>query len=117
MVVRNDVFQHPVSTAEQARDGVSLDAQRARITAWCAASGYELVALHADAGLSGKSAANRPALRAALNDACASKAALVVYSLSRLARSTKDALSISERLALATRFASSCAVAELRLAS
>jgi DNA invertase Pin-like site-specific DNA recombinase len=59
------------------------------------------VALHADEGLSGKSAANRPALRAALNDACAGKAALVVYSLSRLARSTKDALSISERLAKA----------------
>jgi DNA invertase Pin-like site-specific DNA recombinase len=90
-----------VSTTEQAREGVSLDAQRAQITAWCAASGYELVALHADEGLSGKSAANRPALRAALNDACSGKAALVVYSLSRLARSTKDALSISERLAKA----------------
>src|SRR5512144_953741 len=90
-----------VSTTDQAREGVSLDAQRARITAWCAANGHDLVALHADEGLSGKSAANRPALRAALVDACTSKAALVVYSLSRLARSTKDALSISERLAKA----------------
>jgi DNA invertase Pin-like site-specific DNA recombinase len=90
-----------VSTTDQAREGVSLDAQRARITAWCAANGYELVALHADEGLSGKSTMNRPALRAALTDACTGRAALVVYSLSRLARSTKDALSISERLAKA----------------
>ena len=90
-----------VSTTEQARDGVSLDAQRARITAWCAANGYTLAALHADEGLSGKSAANRPGLRAALREACTGKAALLVYSLSRLARSTKDALSISERLAKA----------------
>ena len=59
------------------------------------------MALHADEGLSGKSAANRPALRAALDQACTGKAALVVYSLSRLARSTRDALSISERLAKA----------------
>ena len=87
-----------VSTVQQATDGVSLDAQRARIAAWCQANGYDLIALHADEGLSGKCATNRPALRAALNDACASKAALVVYSLSRLARSTQDALGISERL-------------------
>lgn len=90
-----------VSTTEQAREGVSLDAQRARIAAWCAANGYELVAVHADEGLSGKSAANRPALKAAVAEACAEGVALVVYSLSRLARSTKDALSISERLAKA----------------
>jgi DNA invertase Pin-like site-specific DNA recombinase len=31
--------------------------------------------------------------------ACERKAALIVYSLSRLARSTKDAIAISERLA------------------
>jgi len=87
-----------VSTSEQARDGVSLDAQQARITAWAAANGAELVAVHVDAGLSGAKAYNRPALQAALTDACKHKAALVVYSLSRLARSTKDAIAISERL-------------------
>lgn len=37
-------------------------------------------------------------LQVALSRACQAKAALVVYSLSRLARSTKDALLISERL-------------------
>lgn len=54
-----------------------------------------------DAGLSGGRADNRPALQAALARVCRAKGALVAYSLSRLARSTKDALAISERLARA----------------
>ena len=77
---------------------MSLDAQRARITAWADANGYDLVAINTDAGLSGGRADNRPGLQAALDHACKDKAALVVYSLSRLARSTKDAIGISERL-------------------
>lgn len=88
-----------VSTDGQAQDGVSLDAQRARIEAWSLANGYELSAVHVDAGLSGGRADNRPALQAALGEACKQKAVLVVYSLSRLARSTTDAIAISERLA------------------
>jgi len=87
-----------VSTSTQAEEGVSLDAQRERIEAWCQAHGYELVAVHTDAGLSGKRADNRPGLQAALADACRHKAALVVYSLSRLARSVPDAYSIAGRL-------------------
>lgn len=87
-----------VSTEGQAVDGVSLDAQRAKIAAWCDLTDYELVAVHVDAGLSGKSADNRPGLQAALAD-CRKGSALVVYSLSRLARSTRDTLEISERLA------------------
>jgi len=87
-----------VSTEAQAQDGVSLDAQRAKLEAWAALNGYDLAALHVDAGLSGGRADNRPALQAALADACRAKAVLVVYSLSRLARSTKDAIAISERL-------------------
>lgn len=87
-----------VSTADQAADGVSLDAQRDRIRAWCAGNGYTLDETFTDAGLSGKRADNRPGLQAALTRACAKRAALVVYSLSRLARSTKDAISIAERL-------------------
>ena len=87
-----------VSTSGQAVDGVSLDAQRAKIEAWAELSGYELVAVYEDAGLSGKRADNRAGLQGALNAACAEKAALVVYSLSRLARSTRDAIDIAERL-------------------
>lgn len=88
-----------VSTDGQVTDGVSLDAQQAKIRAWCEANSCELVGLHVDAGLSGCRADNRPGLQEALSSACQHKAVLVVYSLSRLARSTKDAIGISERLA------------------
>jgi site-specific DNA recombinase len=87
-----------VSTEEQATEGVSLDAQRERIAAWATANGYELVHVYVDAGLSGGRADNRPGLQAALDFACKSRVALVVYSLTRLSRSTRDALAISERL-------------------
>ena len=87
-----------VSTEGQAADGVSLDAQRAKIEAWAVLNDYDLAAVHVDAGISGKSALNRPGLQAALAD-CRTGSALVVYSLSRLARSTKDTIEISDRLA------------------
>jgi site-specific DNA recombinase len=87
-----------VSSEGQATEGVSLTAQQARIRAWCVANGCTLAGLHIDAGLSGCRSDNRPGLQAALSAACKEKAALVVYSLSRLARSTKDAIAISERL-------------------
>jgi DNA invertase Pin-like site-specific DNA recombinase len=48
--------------------------------------------------LSGKCADNRPGLQAALRDACTHKAVLVAYDLTRLARSTSDAIDIAQRL-------------------
>lgn len=87
-----------VSTERQAEDGVSLDVQHQRAQAWAAAMGYEIVGTYRDAGISGKRMDTRPGLLAALDHACRDGAALVVYSLSRLARSTRDALTISERL-------------------
>lgn len=87
-----------VSTDEQANEGVSLAAQRKRIAAWCDAHGYDLVAVHEDAGLSGKRADNRPGLQAALRDVCRSKGVLVVMKLDRLARSTRDAIEMADRI-------------------
>ncbi len=88
-----------VSTVGQVDDGVSLEAQQARIRAWCEANGYELIGVYVDAGISGKRADNRAGLQDALQAVCGTRgAALVVYSLSRLARSTKDAIAIAERL-------------------
>ena len=87
-----------VSTEGQATDGVSLDAQQAKIAAWCLANDVELGNVYVDAGISGKRADNRPQLQLALDDVCQNAGVLVVYSLSRLARSTKDTISISERL-------------------
>jgi site-specific DNA recombinase len=86
-----------VSSADQANHGVSLDAQTAKIRQWCAANGYELVDVLVDAGISGGRCDNRPALQAALK-AVGRGDALIVYSLSRLARSIKDTLVVAEAL-------------------
>lgn len=87
-----------VSTEQQAQEGVSLEAQQAKIKHWCSANGYELMEVFVDAGISGKSMDKRPGLRDALK-ALKKGHALVSYSLSRLARSTKDALAIGEVVA------------------
>ena len=87
-----------VSTDGQAQDGVSVEAQQERIKAWALANGYELAAMQIDAGLSGGRADNRPGLQVAIAEACRQKAALVVYSLSRMSRSTKDTIEIGEQL-------------------
>jgi len=86
-----------VSTTDQADHGVSLEAQEARVRDWCVANGYALGEVFVDRGLSGGRADNRPALQDALT-ATRRGDALVVYSLSRLARSTRDTLEIADAL-------------------
>ena len=86
-----------VSTQDQAAEGVSLEAQRAKIAAWCAVNDYELVAVFEDAGISGASMDRREGLQAAMA-ATGKGMALVAYSISRLARSTRDMLEIADRL-------------------
>lgn len=55
-----------VSTEKQASEGVSLEAQEAKIEHWCKANGYELVKVYVDAGISGKRMDTRKELLAAL---------------------------------------------------
>lgn len=86
-----------VSTQGQADEGVSLEAQRAKIAAWCALNDAELVAVFEDAGISGSSMNGREGLHAAMK-ATGKGMALVTYSISRLARSTKDLLHIAETI-------------------
>ena len=83
-----------VSTQGQAEDGVSLEAQKAKIRAWCEANDYELVAIYKDA-ISGTKA-DIEGRQAAIDNS--QGMALVVYSLSRFARSTKDTLHLAEHL-------------------
>lgn len=87
-----------VSTTAQVLDGVSLEAQRAKARSWAEANGHVVAAEFSDAGISGKKTANRPGLQSALDAVCRGRGVLVVYSLSRLARSTKDAILIADRL-------------------
>lgn len=80
-----------VSTAEQADEGVSLDAQRARLTAYCTALDLELVCIEADEGRSAKSLKRRPGLDRALAALTEGRAdALLIPKLDRLTRSVRD---------------------------
>jgi len=84
-----------VSTERQASEGASLEAQQAKIEQWCFANGYELVSVFKDEGISGKRMDTRQGLQDAL--ATIKKGnAFVFYSMSRVARSTKDMLSIGD---------------------
>lgn len=87
-----------VSTMGQATEGVSLEAQTEQIRGYCKANGYELLHIHIDAGISGKRADNRPELAAALRSVCKAKGVLVVAKLDRLARSTRDAIDMAQRV-------------------
>ena len=86
-----------VSTTKQADEGVSLAVQELKIRQWASLNDADLLSVHHDDGVSGKTAA-RSGLQAALADARKTGAALVVYSLSRLSRSTRDTLSIADEL-------------------
>ena len=97
-MVKSAIGYIRVSTESQAVEGVSMDAQRAKIEAWCLTNDVKLTGFYVDAGISGKRADNRPELQAALDEVCRTGGVLIVYSLSRLARSTKDTIQISERL-------------------
>ena len=76
----------------------SVEKQLERCGAYCKGHGYEVIAEYNDKDLSGGRADNRPGLQKALAAACKRQAVLVVYSLSRLARCTKDAIDLAERL-------------------
>jgi hypothetical protein len=81
-----------VSTEEQT-NGVSLEAQEAKIRAWCTLHDAELVAIYRDEGISGyKGRDSRPGLDTALKQVCELKGPLVVYSLSRLPRNTRETM-------------------------
>lgn len=87
-----------VSTNMQVEGGVSLDSQREQIRKHCAHHSFDLLEIYEDAGISGSKRHLRPGVQEAIRLACRNKSALVVYSLSRLARSTKDAIAIFEEL-------------------
>ena len=52
-----------VSTERQASEGMSLEAQEAKIRSWCLADDVELGDVFVDAGISGSRCDNRPSLR------------------------------------------------------
>lgn len=86
-----------VSTEEQASSGVSLDAQRAKLEAYCQLYDIELIGIEVDAGVSAKTL-ERTGLQAALALLEAGEAdALVVVKLDRLTRRVADLDILIER--------------------
>ncbi len=79
-----------VSTEEQAKEGISLEAQRERCIKFCEAKGWTVHKAYEDAGFSAGST-NRPAFKQLLQDARGSSFSnLVVYKIDRFSRNLKD---------------------------
>ena len=86
-----------VSTLNQAEEGVSLEAQRRKIEAYCDLHDMRLTEVTEDAGISGKSVSGRPGIQMVIDRVKARKVDnVVVYKLDRLARNLKEACEISE---------------------
>lgn len=77
-----------VSTDEQATEGVSLEAQRARVESFAKAQGFELVEVVVGAGESAKNL-DRPGLKKAL-ELLRGVDGLLITTLDRLTRSVRD---------------------------
>lgn len=86
-----------VSTADQAREGWSLDAQRRRIAAFCEAKGWPLAEIYADEGIS--AAKHRPAWERLFIDVLADGVTHVVaLKLDRVGRNAKQLLDAYDAL-------------------
>ena len=89
-----------VSTQEQARDGYSIGEQKDRLTKYCEAMNWTVVATYSDPGYSGANM-DRPGLMDLIRDVEAGKTdKVVVYKLDRLSRSQKDTLYLIEDVLL-----------------
>ena len=83
-----------VSTEMQVNEGVSLDAQSAKIRAYCELNDLELIEIICDAGKSAKTT-NRDGLQKCLAAIASGEAqAIVVYKLDRLSRKVLDTLNL-----------------------
>ena len=87
-----------VSTEEQAREGLSVDAQIDKCESYCKARGWEVFRVYKDAGFSAGSL-DRPAMELLLRDATEQKFDIIlVYKIDRFSRKLKDLIMILEDL-------------------
>lgn len=88
------------SPRPNAHESMSIATQLDRARQYCAAHGHAIAGEFTDEATSGKDTARRPGLQAAMRAVLemGEEVTLVVYSLSRLARSVKDALLLAEDL-------------------
>lgn len=83
---------------KKGQDPLSNEVQHGRNKAWCALKGHEIIADYQDELASGGSIAGREAFQKALEHVKRIKGLLVCYSMSRFARSAKDALNTAHEL-------------------
>lgn len=86
-----------VSTEGQATEGISLEAQRAAITAYCTMRGFTLTQIVEDAGISGGTPLEDRKGGATILEAIKSKkaGAVIAYKLDRVFRDTSDCLRVT----------------------
>jgi len=89
-----------VSTEEQAKHGISVEAQSAALHKWAALNGNEIVGEYVDNGVSArKMPSKRPALQRLLNDIAANKTALIAFTkLDRWTRNVKGYYQVQDIL-------------------
>lgn len=87
-----------VSTEDQVKHGVSLQAQQEALENYAKALGYEILKTYKDEGKSGKDIKGRPELKKLLEDAEKRKfQAIFIYKLDRLSRSLIDLIDTIEK--------------------
>jgi len=87
-----------VSTEEQAKEGISVDAQVDKCRAFCKARDWEVFKVYRDAGYSAGTM-KRPAMELLLRDAQEKKFNIIlVYKIDRFSRNLKDLIMVLEDL-------------------
>jgi len=87
-----------VSTEEQAKEGISIDAQTDKCKSFCDARGWQVFKIYKDAGFSAGTL-NRPALELLMRDAEEKRFNIIlVYKIDRFSRKLKDLISVLEDL-------------------
>jgi len=88
-----------VSTEDQAKHGISLQAQEEALKNYASALGYDLFKIYRDEGKSGKDIKGRPEMTQMLEDAQLRKfQAIFIYKLDRFSRSLRDLIETIEKL-------------------
>ncbi len=88
-----------VSTEDQAKHGISLQAQEEALKNYSKALGYEIYKIYKEEGKSAKDITHRPEMSQLLKDAEAKKfSAIFIYKLDRFSRSLMDLITTIEKL-------------------
>jgi len=89
-----------VSTEEQAKEGISIDAQLAKCKSYCDARGWTIYKMYIDPGFSAGTL-DRPAMTELLKDADTNQFDIIlVYKIDRFSRRLKDLIMVLEELKL-----------------